>query len=355
MNIINEEDLSDISTRKLIAEYQGINQKIALLEIEIEERKKDLTYNDDYKRELRSLERNSSNIKADIINGHKQMMGKAVGYCIKKYGVWDDKKGKMVPLHDLNGFGQSIDEYGRLVEVDDDELKSEALCQFQRTLHKFDLSKENSDFSQNAFRDICTHIKRLFGIAGMKTKKRKAIWAEQCLQKLVNVRRNECLSQGREVKFSEVAKILGIKQKVVDGLLSICSHTESLYLEDIKGGGVKSDYYDNGLEEDCRAEVDNNAKDDWLQQNAEKICSRKELDVLAHRLMEPKLYLVSITSTTEEFPVVDNRIKEIENLISQNKYDERLVDMLKDFFGFEPRSTQEPDVDLLIRLGIYKN
>jgi len=182
-----------------------------------------------------------------------------------------------------------------------------------------------------------------------------AIWAEQCLQKLVNVRKNECLRQGREVKFSEVAKILGIKQKVVDGLLSICSHTESLYLEDIKGGGVKSDYYDNGLEEDCRAEVDTNAKDDWLQQNAEKICSRKELDVLAHRLMEPKLYLVSITSTTEEFPVVDNRIKEIENLISQNKYDERLVDMLKDFFGFEPRSTQEPDVDLLIRLGIYNN
>ena len=48
MNIINDQDLSDESTRKLISEYQEINRKIDKLEAEIEIRKKDLTFNDGY-------------------------------------------------------------------------------------------------------------------------------------------------------------------------------------------------------------------------------------------------------------------------------------------------------------------
>ena len=95
MNIINDQDLSEESTRKLISEYQEINRKIDKLELEIEIRKQDLTFNDGYEQELKLLERASSRIKADLIIGHKQMMGKAVGHCLQNtwhYGLSERKK-----------------------------------------------------------------------------------------------------------------------------------------------------------------------------------------------------------------------------------------------------------------------
>lgn len=358
MNIINNKDLSEESTRKLIAEYQDINQKIAALELEIKKRKEDLTFNDNYELELRSLERKSSRIKADLIIGHKQMMGKAVGYCLKKYGIWDHEKGRKVPPLDLNGFRYEVDKNRNRVEVDDDELKTLALIQFQKTLHNYDLNKDYAGvktFSEKAWRDIKTFIKNQFGIAGMKQgEARKAIWAEQCLQKLVNVRKNECLRQRREVTFYEVSKILNIDYKIVRQLVSICRSTEPIHIADDKGGGVKTDYFEDCNLDDCRINVEDSTKNDWLNDNINIICTKKEVDVLANRLFQPQWYTSRLTSIREEFPIEDNRIKEIEDLLNQNITDERLIDRLMEVFEFEPRST-EPDVELLIRLGIYKN
>ena len=78
------------------------------------------------------------------------------------------------------------------------------------------------------------------------------------------------------------------------------------------------------------------------------------MDVLANRYFQPQLYLNSLSSIREEFPIEDTRIKEIEDLLNQNITDSRLIDRLMEVFEFEPRAT-EPDVELLIRLGIYKN
>ena len=47
----------------------------------------------------------------------------------------------------------------RKVEVDDDELKTLALIQFQKTLHTYDLNKDYAGvttFSEKAWRDIKT-------------------------------------------------------------------------------------------------------------------------------------------------------------------------------------------------------
>ena len=306
MNIINDQDLSDESTRKLISEYQEINRKIDKLEAEIEIRKKDLTFNDGYERELRSLEAKSSRIKADIIIGHKQMMGKAVGYCLQRYGIWDHEKGRKVPPLDLNGFRYEYDpsDPQKRKEVDDDELKTEALIQFQKTLHNYDLNKEYAaqTFSEKAWRDIKTHLKNQFGIAGMKQgRSRKGIWAEQCLQKLVNVRRNEMMRLGREVTFREVAKILNVDYKIVRGLVSICRSTESIHMDDEKGGGVKTDFFEECNLDDCRMDVENSLKNDWVKDNISSICTNKEIDTLANRFFRPQLYLTRICSLRKSF------------------------------------------------------
>jgi len=338
MKFTNEKDLSDESVRKLISELQSINKEINAIEEVISKEKQNLTYDGGKDFELSKLKIKAERINTDIINGHRQLIGKLVNQATKNFGKHNDKGKKVAPF-----------EYAK------EDLEQEAWKEFQSVLNRFDLSKE-SNFSNTAGFAIKCYLKRLFGYAGMKTENGDGIWAEQCLQKLVIVRQNESIIQGRQVELEEVCQFLDIPIKILNGLMTICHRVESIYAEGKGLDFVKTDFYEDGqMEDTTRYDYERREQYKWFTKEAKKHVSSKEMNVIASSYAQGDFYGITIDSLAKEFPVIKKRIEEIEDQILENQTDEGLVDSIKDFFLLRSMQAEEPCPDLLKRLGIHNN
>ncbi|BAQ84592.1 RNA polymerase sigma-factor [uncultured Mediterranean phage uvMED] len=329
------EKLSDKEIRTLLAEMREIDEEASVLREKAEALKVELKYNQELEREIRWLESKSQRIKAELIDAHFDLINGCVGEIIKKHGMKQpNMNGIIVPVAP-RGF-------------EEEDLKSEGLIAFQHFLKNFDISKD-SKFRDTAYWVIEKHVLKSIGRSSVQSGER--LWAYECLQKLVHVRRQEEKKLGREVNFKHVCAKLNIPYEFAQGLLGVCIITEPLFVENDNGDYIcKADFNPEEDDYDSSAE-----QMEIIERTVPKVCKDREGEVLALSTGSPGLHAVYLDEFTDNFPEVKKRIKEIEEDILSNITDEGLVQSAKNFFRLRSKAVlagRKPSPELLKKMGL---